>query len=131
MDHRKGLISIGAVTLLGLSGLFGIFRDAAAAGICTIGDVISATGCPARPKFLVCQTCSLTTGACDVSNSTPSACGLNASSPVCVIPVVWHVLMDNSGTGNVSDASIAQNLAVLNQAYRATGYSLLPRNWTM
>lgn len=33
------------------------------------------------------------------------------------VPVVWHVVMDNAGNGDVSDATIARQIAVMNDAY--------------
>jgi len=40
-------------------------------------------------------------------------------SAVFEIPVWWHVIYTSSGTGNISDAAITAQMAVLNEDYRA------------
>ncbi|GLZ77340.1 zinc metalloprotease [Actinorhabdospora filicis] len=52
-----------------------------------------------------------------LSERSRGLAGPRAASATITIPVVWHVIMDNAGNGDVSDAVIASQIAVLNDAY--------------
>ena len=47
-----------------------------------------------------------------------------------VIPVHFHVITTNSGAGDVSDARLDQQLAVLNAAYAGSGFSFVKHGYT-
>jgi hypothetical protein len=47
-----------------------------------------------------------------------------------VIPVHFHVLTTNSGAGDVSDARLDAQLAVLNAAYAGSGFSFVKHGYT-
>ncbi len=55
------------------------------------------------------------------SSSTTISSEYNASGESYVIPVVFHVLINNNGAGNVSDALLMSQLDILNEDFQALG----------
>ncbi len=60
-----------------------------------------------------------TTGDCSNSNTNPAAEYAPSGGTLYQIPVVFHVLHDTNGAGNISDALINSQIDVLNEDFRA------------
>ncbi len=64
-----------------------------------------------------------TTSDCSSSSTNPATEYEPTGGTIYEIPVVFHVIMRNNGTGDVSDALLASQIDILNEDFRATAGS--------
>jgi hypothetical protein len=91
--------------------------------LCITGQITTETQGvqPYPPPVATCFSCdTTTTGDCDDYRSDPDAWDLDEEGPLYRIPVVFHVLMDSTGIGDISDSLIAVQMDMLNEGFMSS-----------